>query len=274
MPSRPRNNRRAGRKTEPRLGLAAFLPASVPAQFAASGEGSGRAVKFLVGLVFLPLCWALLETFLVLLKADTIAGGHWQSAEFLAFGVGSVVSLALFFGCRSRAMMWCYVAGHELTHALFVLVFRGRVSRIHISSDGGHILTNRNNFLISLSPYFFPFYAAAAILVWIVAQWVWRDTAEFNPLLLYGLVGFTWTFHLSFTLWMIRLEQSDVDQNGRLFSFSLIFLINLLLICLLLVFASPTARFGSFFVSWWENLRSLGPRLAESFVEIGRLYPF
>jgi len=274
MPSRPRSNRRAGRRSEPRHGLAAFLSASVPARHAASGEGVGRAAKFLVGLLLLPLCWALLETFLVLLKADTIAAGHWQSAQLLAFAVGAVLWLALFFFCRCRAMVWCYVAGHELTHALFVLLFRGKVTRIHITSEGGHILTNRNNFLISLSPYFFPFYAAAAILVWIVAQWVWRDSVEFNPLWLYGLVGFTWSFHLSFTLWMIRLEQSDVDQNGRLFSFSLIFLANLLLICLLLVFASPTAGFAGFFASWLENLRSLGPRLLESFIEIGRLYPF
>lgn len=284
--AKPRSNRRAGRKGEARQGLAAFLAPAAHARHAgrarvsrrarggATDIDSARLAKFFVGLALLPACWALLETFLVLLKADTIAGGHWQSAQLLAFSVGAVLWLALFFFARCRAMVWCYVAGHELTHALFVLLFRGKVTRIRITSEGGHILTDRNNFLISLSPYFFPFYSVAGIAAWAVAQWVWRDSVVFDPLWLCGLVGFTWSFHLSFTLWMIRLEQSDVEQNGRLFSFSLIFLANLLLICLLLVFASPTARFGGFFLSWWENLRSLGPRFLESFLEIGRLYPF
>ncbi len=218
----------------------------------------------------LPLCWIVLETFLVLLRADTFVGNYWKTPEFLSFGAGSLIWLGLFFFARCRPMMWLYVAGHELTHALFVLLCRGRVSKIHISSEGGHVLTNRNNFLISLSPYLFPFYSVVVVLLWTIATWVFRDRYQLDPIWLYGLLGFTWMFHLSFTLWMVRHEQPDVDQNGKLFSFTLIFLANLFLLCALLILASPTATFHGFGVSIWENGRSFLDRLAESAIELFR----
>jgi hypothetical protein len=246
----------------------AFLPAA-RADFGASAETlSLRRFKWLIGVALLPLCWVLVETFLVLLQADTLAARYWQSPEFAAFGLGCFAWMVLFFGFRNRAMIWLYVAGHELTHALFVLIFRGRVSQIHISSGGGHILTDRNNFVISLSPYFFPFYTAVAIIVWTILEWVLRETGPLNPVWLCGSIGFTWMFHLTFTLWMIRRDQPDVEQNGRLFSFTVIFLTNLLLICAMLIFASPTATFVGFGLSLWENAASFGTRLVESLREM------
>ena len=64
----------------------------------------------------------MLETFIVLLQADTLAGAYWKSREFLFFGLGTLTSLILFLFAFCRPMMWLYVAGHELTHALFVLM--------------------------------------------------------------------------------------------------------------------------------------------------------
>lgn len=232
-----------------------------------------KSCKLIFGIFLLPFCWVAVETFLVLLHVDTLAGNYWRSPEFLAFGIGSLLWLALFFCCRSRFMMWLYVAGHELTHALFVLICRGKVSRIHISPEGGHILTNRNNFLISLSPYFFPFYSVLTILAWALAGWVVGRSEPVDPVWLYGMIGFTWMFHLSFTVWMSIREQPDLEQNGRLFSFSIIFLINMLLICSLLIIASPTATFRGFAISFAENARSLIARFSESALELLNAFP-
>ncbi len=229
-----------------------------------------KSLKFFFGLLLLPVCWALFETFLILLKADTLAASYWQSREFASFGIGCLFAAVLFFGFRNRTMMWLYVAGHELTHALFVFFCRGKIADIHISADGGHVLTNRNNFLISLSPYFFPFYSAVAIAVWAVLGWVLRDSTQLDPIWLYGSIGFTWMFHLVFTVWMIRRDQPDVDQNGRLFSFTIIFSVNVLLICAMLIVASPTATFKGFGLSLWHNGGTLFQRLFESVVEVYR----
>lgn len=270
---KPSNKRARAKKPTPRHGLSAFLPESAARALTPAPETAIRRVKFVIGLLLLPLCWASLETFLVLLHADTFAGNYWRTPEFLSFAGGCLVWLALFYCARCRLMMWLYVAGHELTHALFVLICSGKVSKVHISSEGGHILTNRNNFLISLSPYFFPFYTALTILVWAVLQWIFREQGELNPVWLYGAIGFTWMFHLTFTVWMIRREQPDVDQNGKVFSFALIILMNVLLISALLIIASPTATFAGFGISFWENARSLHHRFVESAIELIRALP-
>lgn len=271
---KPRNRRIRKRTPGPEQGLSAFVPEPSGSVLFHSSEASVRILKFSIGLLLLPVCWILLETFLVLLRADTIAGAYWKTREFLAFAGGGALWLALFFCCRCRAMMWLYVAGHELTHALFVLLCRGRISKIHISAEGGHILTNRNNFLISLSPYFFPFYSVLVVLAWLLAQWVFRDRFAVEPAWLYGALGLTWMFHLTFTLWMVRREQPDVDQNGKLFSFTVIFLANLLVLCSLIIIGSPTATFRGFGISLFENGRSFLDRLAESALELFHALPF
>jgi hypothetical protein len=231
-------------------------------------------VKFGIGLLLVPLCWILFETFLVLLQADTLAGSYWRSREFAFFGLGSALWLVLFLFARCRAMLWLYVAGHELTHALFVWICRGRVGRVHISAKGGHILTNRNNFLISLSPYFFPFHSAVVIVAWFLCGWVVAGRYRPDPVWLYGMIGLTWMFHLTFTVWMILREQPDVEQNGRLFSFTVIFAANVLLLSGMLVVASPTATFPGFFASFWENVRTFVPRVVESAVEVASMMAY
>jgi hypothetical protein len=150
-----------------------------------------------------------------------------------------------------------------------VLICRGNVKKVHISHEGGHILTNRNNFLISLSPYFFPFYSVCLIVLWGLAG-IWLAEFEDRHLhLLFGAIGFTWCFHLSFTIWMIlREDQPDLDQNGRLFSFTLIALINTLIITGLLVTASPVVGLEEFGLTWWQNFKTVGERFAESVREM------
>jgi len=61
--------------------------------------------------------------------------------------------------------MWVYVFGHELTHAIWTWLFGGRVKKFKASSQGGHVVVTRNNFIIALAPYFFPLYAVLVVLV-------------------------------------------------------------------------------------------------------------
>ena len=64
--------------------------------------------------------------------------------------------------------------------------------------------------------------------------------------LLYALVGVTWAFHFTFTCWMIPKNQSDLRDNGTIFSLVVIYLINLLLLGVMLIIASPNITFASF----------------------------
>jgi len=74
----------------------------------------------------------------------TIHQQLWAGAEFWFFTLGAVLWLIAFFGLPRPVII--YVFGHELTHVLWVWLMGGRVSKFRVSSDGGHIVTNRTNF--------------------------------------------------------------------------------------------------------------------------------
>ena len=68
--------------------------------------------------------------------------------------------------------MWLYVLGHEFTHALAAMLAGGKVSAFHVSSKGGHVLTDRVNWWIALSPYFVPIYALIWMALWITVEFL------------------------------------------------------------------------------------------------------
>src|SRR5438132_258618 len=74
--------------------------------------------------------------------------------------------------------------------------------------------------------------------------------------LLYATLGITWAFHLTFTCWMIPKDQTDLSDHGTFFSLVFIYVMNLLLLSILLVIASPQITFASFGADLVENLRS------------------
>jgi hypothetical protein len=128
----------------------------------------------------------------------------------------------------------------------------GRVSRFRVGRDGGHILTDKNNFLIALAPYFFPLYSIFVLLVYGGLS-LFLNVQPYGRLL-YALLGVTWAFHLSFTCWMIPKNQTDLSDNGTIFSLVVIYLMNLLLLSALLIVASPRITFESFGADVVRNL--------------------
>src|SRR2546426_8792033 len=123
-----------------------------------------RWVKFIIALFLLPICAILSQTFFTVFARATATQRLWSGEAFWFFSLGAVLWLIAFFGLPRPVLI--YVFGHELTHALWVLLMGGRVSRFRVGRDGGHIVTDRNNFWIALAPYFFPLYALLAIGVY------------------------------------------------------------------------------------------------------------
>ncbi len=113
-----------------------------------------RWVKFVVALFLLPLCAIFSQTFFTVFTRATVSEQLWTGEEFWFFSLGAVLWLITFFGLPRPLLV--YVFGHELTHALWVWLMGGRVSQFRVRRDGGHIITDRNNFWIALAPYFFP----------------------------------------------------------------------------------------------------------------------
>jgi hypothetical protein len=239
-PTRVKIVRYVGRKRRPMPNPP--LPLTVPT----------RWLKNIIAFFLLPWCTILTQTFFTAFTRATIHQQLWAGAEFWFFSLGAVLWLIAFFGLPRPVII--YVFGHELTHVLWVWLMGGRVSKFRVSGEGGHIVTNRTNFLIALAPYFFPLYSVLAIGVYGIAS-LFFNVAPYGQLL-YATLGVTWAFHLSFTCWMIPQNQTDLSDHGTFFSLVFIYVMNLLLLSALLVIASPQITFASFAADLLANLRS------------------
>jgi hypothetical protein len=198
-----------------------------------------RWVKFVIALFLLPVCGILTQTFFTAFARATVVQRLWAAEEFWFFSLGAVLWLIAFFGLSRPIIL--YVFGHELTHAIWVWLMGGRVSRFSVTRDGGHIVTNRSNFWIALAPYFFPLYSILVIALY--GGWsLFMDVRPYGKLL-YALIGVTWAFHFTFTCWMIPKNQTDLTDHGTFFSLVIIYLMNLTLLIVLLVVAARQVTF-------------------------------
>ena len=201
-----------------------------------------RWVKFVFAIFLLPICAILSQTFFTAFARATATRRLWAGEEFWFFSLGAVLWLIAFFGLPRPLVI--YVFGHELTHALWVWLMGGRVSRFRVSRDGGHVVTSKANFWIALAPYFFPIYSILAIAIYGVLS-LFLNVQPYGRLL-YAVIGATWTFHFTFTCWMIPKNQTDLSDQGTFFSLVVIYLMNLLLLSVMLILASTDITFTSF----------------------------
>lgn len=209
-----------------------------------------RMLRWLTALLLLPFC-AITTRALLNVGAAQEQGTFWRdlvtSEHFLYFGIGCVLMMGWFFtGLLERLFLYFYVLGHELTHALFVYACGGKVGGIHVTADGGYVMTNKSNALIALSPYFVPFWSVVILGISTVIGLFYQIPHHDHAL--YFLVGFSWSFHLLWTLWMIPRDQPDLKENGVFFSLVVIYLANVVVISILLCLALES-------LSWdhWSN---------------------
>ncbi len=156
--------------------------------------------------------------------------------------------------------MRIYVFGHELTHALWTWVMGGKVKQFKVSGTGGHVVINKSNFVIALAPYFFPLYAVLVVLVFLAGQWLWN----WGHYLVWFhlLLGAAYAFHVTLTWHILKHSQSDISDQGYLFSAVIIFLGNMGV--LLLGIPLLVSKVGVLTaLSWWlastgETLHCLG----------------
>ena len=207
-------------------------------------------VKFVFAIFLLPVCGVLTQTFFTAFARATVTQRLWTGEEFWFFSLGAVLWLIAFFGLPRPVLI--YVFGHELTHALWVWLMGGHVSRFRVGTDGGHVVTTKANFWIALAPYFFPIYSIVAIGTY-GALSLFFNMQPYGRLL-YAVIGATWAFHFTFSCWMIPKNQTDLTDQGTFFSLVIIYLMNLLLLSVMLILASPQITFQNFGADLLTNL--------------------
>lgn len=268
-----RARQRANQRSWRRRGLTSVQSAIADSHYAPEEElhWTTRLVRVLMALALLPagaiITTTLFDPQLLAIGAtsdtpDSFWQHFWKTQTFLYFAVGFILNAGWFFTRLFQPVfLYLYVLGHELTHALFVYLCLGRVSGFRVGLDGGHIVTNKSNILIALSPYFIPFWSVVILAlmagIGLVAPLPHHDK------ILYALMGATWSFHLLWTLWIIPRDQPDLQENGTFFSLVVIYLANVLLLSVLICLASPDLTWRHFLYSWINNTLNVSEHLAQ-----------
>lgn len=202
---------------------------------------------------------------------DSMGQSFWQTPAFWFFALGLILWTIAFLWLPRP--VWLYVWAHEMTHAIFTIICGGRVTHFHVTAKGGHVLTDKNNVLIALSPYFIPLYTLILVPGCLLLGTFFDLTLRlplpggfgFRPLWgVFLMIGLTWGFHLTFTLWMIGKDQPDLRINGFFFSIALIYLVNAFLIAFLLTAAAPDLSAGGFLRTWGEHAVGVSRAIAHA----------
>ena len=174
--------------------------------------------KTIIAILLLPVCVGAASALWRVLQASGNADTIWV-ATLSGAACWGVIFLLL------PKPMWVYVFGHELTHALWTWLLGGRVKKFKASAKGGHVVVTKNNFAIALAPYFFPLYAVLVLLVFLLGHllWDWHRYLVWFHLLL----GVAYAFHVTLTWHILKSDQSDISDQGYVFSAVVIFLGNI-----------------------------------------------
>ncbi|MBM3861712.1 MAG: hypothetical protein FJ395_18975 [Verrucomicrobia bacterium] len=204
-------------------------------------------IKLLVAIALLPACAGI-----------TLAA--WTTAHRILPKATDTTSLALLGGYALWLVIFValpkptrtYILGHELTHAFWALLMGARVGNIDVRKTSGRVQISKTNWFITLAPYFFPFYAMLFIALFFIAHWIGNLTAWFW--VLFALVGFGWSFHVTFTLMILfTVSQPDVKSQGVLFSAVVIYAMNLLTMLITATALFPALRFTDLGAGLWQN---------------------
>src|ERR1051326_309190 len=177
--------------------------------------------KLILAILLLPACVGAGCALWNVLKASGSADLVWVPAL-----AGALCWLVIYLLLPKPMLL--YVFGHELTHALWTWAFGGRVKKFQANSKGAHVIVTRSNFFTALAPCFFPLYAILVVLIFSAGHWLW-NWRNFLPWF-HLLLGAAYSFHATLTWHILKHNQSDISEQGYIFSAVIIFLGNVIVL--------------------------------------------
>ena len=174
-------------------------------------------MKATVGVLLIPACIGTTETLWRVIESSGRSDTIWVSL------IAGAACWFVIFLILPKPML-VYVLGHELTHAVWAWLFGGRLKRFKATARGGHVVISRTNSLIALAPYFFPLYAFLVVAVFVAGHLIWGWTRY--QVWFHLLLGAAYAFHVTMTIHVLQTRQSDITQQGYLFSTVVIWLGN------------------------------------------------
>ena len=200
-------------------------------------------LKLIIAICLLPFCIGAASA---LGRVVSVAGN--AHTFWVALMGGAACWLTIFLLLPKP--MWVYVFGHELTHAVWTWACGGRVKRFKATSKGGHVVISKSNFLIALAPYFFPLYAVLVMLVFVAGNLIWgwaRYLVWFH-----FFIGAAYAFHVTLTWHILQTRQSDITDQGYLFSGVVIWIGNIVVLLIGVPLLTDSVSVLNA-MSWWLN---------------------
>ncbi|MEA3307669.1 MAG: M50 family metallopeptidase [Elusimicrobiota bacterium] len=173
-------------------------------------------------ILFIPIILALL------LETGKCAANIFLSIKItLPFTIGFILYIP--FHYYNKHSSYLYVLAHELTHAVAAILNGIRLKKISVGKNNGYVTLSRDNHFISLAPYFIPFYAIIISMIYFIIGG-FTDLSKYR-IIFVTLIGFFTSFHIvnAIEITFFGPLQSDLKKaGGRVYSFSIIILLNCL----------------------------------------------
>ncbi len=207
-----------------------------------------RLLRLSFGILLLPVVFGYAVAFYEQLVAiHEVKDPHLA----LLFGMTSYLGFHLLIMAPTRL----YIFGHELMHTIATWISGGKVKGFKVGKKKGSVKTDRVNPVIALAPYVVPVYSILLGLLYGIAGFFW-DTSPWTWWFLFVL-GLTLTFHLVFTIVVLREEQTDLHVVGPLLSLVLIVWFNMTLVIGAVSLVIPEVHFGSYLMKGFDQTQAV-----------------
>ncbi len=201
-----------------------------------------KTANFIIGIALLPMVPGFAVEFYRLLES-TAFGYHIHPALVYGMGVYAAIHILLF-----KPVM-TYAFAHEFTHALWALLFGGKLKEFRVGPQGGHAVVTKSNIWVATAPYFFPLYTYLVLGIHLFCIFISSQEGlgfvtkylmhvRILPYTAF-LSGMGISFHLFFTFHSLLKRQSDLENRGILLSLVVIFILNTLFAVLALKVLDP-----------------------------------
>ncbi len=209
----------------------------------------------MAAVLLLPCCYAIGQVFF-----EIVFQLKFNGMVLVPMATGSACMLLLYTWLPKP--IWTYVLGHEFTHAIASMLCGGRVKGMKVTGKGGHVYVTRDNFFVTLSPYFIPIYAIMVFVVFALSRQFFSWDTPMAWAAFFWALGLAYSFHIFLTWDILHTRQPDITSQGYLFSAVIIFLGNSMIAVLGMKFVSNGIGFS-------QIAYSLGSEVSETYRIIG-----
>ncbi|MDR0977725.1 MAG: hypothetical protein LBL71_01625 [Endomicrobium sp.] len=160
-----------------------------------------------------------------------------SSSRYIPFWIG-VFSYIVFQIVLYKPIK-TYIFGHELSHAVAGFLSGAIIKKFKIGKNSGSVVITKSSIWIALAPYFFPIYTIVIIIVYVSLGW-FIDIKQLYEYYIF-LVGFSVSFYIALTIYILSVEQPDLEAYGTFFSYIVILALNIVVFTLLIGFVFENA---------------------------------